>query len=490
MEKSAKEKRQSLVGALVGRSSSPTNRGSPKNSPKVGPAKPATLTIDMESPPLVFYGPPEQSSGALLSGQIVLNVTDPEVHLSAFEMDLNAISSTRKPVVEKCPDCTLKENSLHKWRFLTAPDSKFTKGSHKFPFSFLLPGHLPTTVHNILGNIEYLLAATARTTFAETLTVTRPLKVQRALMPSVDKNSIRVFPPTTLTAYVQTPSVIHPIGQFPLQMRMTGIAVRSKYEPSATRWRLRKLNWRLEETTKNISAACAKHAPKIGGQGKGIFHEEVRELGAGELKSGWKTDFDSENGNIEVEFPFSFNKSPPPNPTSTSHKDSHHFPPACDFDSPTGFAASHSLCLELVIAEERVVNRADHSYLAHQYHASKSAIPTGSARVLRMQFKIIVTERAGMGISWDEEMPPMYEDVPISPPGYAKIDDYDGDDLGTLEPLDGVDGVDGIEARRSGGGSRTRERASPRPSSSFSSSSSPVASTAAQQSSSTGQQRQ
>ena len=58
---------------------------------------------------------------------------------------------------------------------------------------------------------------------------------------------------------------------------------------------------------------------------------------------------------------------------------------------------------------------------------SRAAIPTGSARVLRMQFKTVVTQRAGLGISWDEEMPPTYEDVPSSPPRYAGIENYEGD---------------------------------------------------------------
>ena len=31
-----------------------------------------------------------------------------------------------------------------------------------------------------------------------------------------------------------------------------------------------------------------------------------------------------------------------------------------------------------------------------------------------------------MGISWDEEMPPTYEDVPESPPGYGSADRNDG----------------------------------------------------------------
>ena len=64
-----------------------------------------------------------------------------------------------------------------------------------------------------------------------------------------------------------------------------------------------------------------------------------------------------------------------------------------------------------------------------------TAMPTGAARVLRMQFKLVVTTRAGMGISWDEEMPPMYEDVPSSPPGYTKMEDFEGD-LGPDEELE------------------------------------------------------
>jgi hypothetical protein len=35
----------------------------------------------------------------------------------------------------------------------------------------------------------------------------------------------------------------------------------------------------------------------------------------------------------------------------------------------------------------------------------------------------------GLGISWDQEMPPVYDDVPPSPPGYAKMEDVDVNSL-------------------------------------------------------------
>lgn len=38
-----------------------------------------------------------------------------------------------------------------------------------------------------------------------------------------------------------------------------------------------------------------------------------------------------------------------------------------------------------------------------------------------MQFRLCVTARPGMGISWDEEQPPVYENVPDSPPSYGTI---------------------------------------------------------------------
>ena len=119
--------------------------------------------------------------------------------------------------------------------------------------------------------------------------------------------------------------------------------------------------------------------------------EVTRRKGLEELKEGWKTDFS--DGVIDLEFSY--------RPTGSPR-------PLCDMISPTGLTISHALVVELVVSEEwATLKRPD------------QPTPTGSARVLRMQFPLVVTERAGMGISWDEEQPPMYEDVPASPPLYA-----------------------------------------------------------------------
>lgn len=191
-------------------------------------------------------------------------------------------------------------------------------------------------------------------------------------------------------------------------MSLTGI-IDNSLRNVERRWRVRRMNWRIDEHTKIISAACSKHAQKIGGEGKGILHEEVRSLGGEDMKRGWKTDFDTQGGQIDHEF------------TVAIKLNSH---PLCDVASPTGLEAWHNLMLEIIVTEEQTAAV-----------GKKTAVPTGSARVLRMQFKLVATERCGMGISWDEEMPPMYEDVPGSPPGYTKIEDFEGD-LGSDEELE------------------------------------------------------
>ncbi|SLM36416.1 arrestin (or s-antigen) n-terminal domain protein [Lasallia pustulata] len=397
----SKEKRPSLSGK-----SGPGRKG----SPKVAETVPAKLDVVMESPPLVFYGDATHSTGALLSGQLSLTVAEPEVKLQTMEMQMLATCTTKKPVDKNCPDCSTKTNEVYQWAFLTEP-AVFKKGTHSFPFSYLMPGHYPATSDGRLGTIEYSLSARALTSCSEIISFTRPLKVQRALQPGNDKTSIRIFPPTQLAATVVLPPVIHPIGEFPVQMRIDGCVDRGK--ETQTHWSIKKMNWRIDERTKVISAACPKHAHKVGGEGKGVLHQDNRVIGGEDMKNGWKTDFDSPGGLIEMEFMASIK------PGSN---------PLCDVETPTGFTVTHNLVIELIVAEEYCTNK-----------NTKLVTPTGTARVLRMQFTLVLTERSGMGISWDEETPPTYEDVPTSPPGYQKMgmEDYNGEPF-PYEELDSM----------------------------------------------------
>ncbi|KAL3473002.1 hypothetical protein BJX99DRAFT_204391 [Aspergillus californicus] len=382
----------------------------------------AKLDVIVESPPLVCYGTPANSTGALFSGRLRVNVPEMThmVTLDKFDMRLMIKRTTRKPVSKDCPNCCSQTEELTNWNFLSE-HLPLKSGNHDFPFSYLFPGNLPASCNGSLGQIEYFLQAHAHNVNGEDYNYKMPLHMRRAILPGNDKSSIRIFPPTNLTGRIVLPSVVHPIGTFPVQMTLSGVM--DKGDETQTRWRLRKMIWRIEEHQKIVSTACTKHAHKIGGEGKGVLNQETRIIGHNEEKEGWKTDFDTIGGEIKMEFEATID--------TTSN-------PVCDLEASGGLEAKHNLVIELIVAEEFCPNR-----------NTRLITPTGAARVLRMQFNLHVTERSGLGISWDEEMPPVYEDVPASPPGYRMLDgacvmeDYEGSPLPSpvyedLERLDSL----------------------------------------------------
>ncbi|KAF2225757.1 hypothetical protein BDZ85DRAFT_258028 [Elsinoe ampelina] len=356
------------------------------------------LDLVTESPPALLLDDPQRSSGALYSVKLRMDVKDKPVTLKSFTLKLEAVTTHKRPVSDKCPSCSKQVAVVKEWKLVSGSTS-FRPGSHEFPASHLIPGHLPASVRGQIGSIEYQFVARAETEKGDHFDLTKPLEVQRAVRPGPEKVSIRVFPPTNLNLNVTLPSVIHPMGDFNVYAKMTGLT--TKNEETQTRWRLRKLDWRIEEHETGVSPACSKHAQKVGGEGKGVLHENTRVIGDKEVKGGWKCDFEA--GEVEGEFVCAIDRTRKPN---------------ADVDSPNGLKISHVLILEMIIAEEWAPNK-----------KPKNATPTGVARVLRTQFNLTVTERAGMGIAWDDETPPMYEDVPASPPAYLHMEDYDADSL-------------------------------------------------------------
>ena len=387
------------------RSLSKDKSGSKSRKGSVMVEKPAKLSMFMESPPVLMLGPPGQSVGSIISGRLQVTPNIGECILETVAMYLECSTHTKRPVQDRCRECMNVVTDLYEWHFLTKPKIfNAQDGMQELPFSHLIPGKLPATTHGTIGSIDYSLHVKALASDGQTIEFRREIQLRRALFPGQDKNSVRIFPPTELTLNVTLPSIIHPIGEFPVTCRMTGMI--TKQDSYQTRWRLRKLTWRIEESETMVSPACSKHANKVGGEGKGVQHEHTREIGNEELKQGWKTDFDK--GEVEGEFMAAVN----PNTK-----------PQCGMQAQNGLKISHNLILELVIAEEWSQNK-----------KPLSATPTGAARVLRTQFSLNVTERAGMGLSWDDEMPPPYEDVPASPPHYlgcshTTMEDYEGDDL-------------------------------------------------------------
>jgi hypothetical protein len=419
-----RDPRRSSILHLSGRTSSTTSLDSKKI---------AKLECVIESPPLLMHGSPLESTGALLSGRLNLVVKESEkVTVTGLALRLVAETEYKKPVSTHCPDCAKKTSNIKEWR-LIGENAVLGGGDHVYPFSHLLSGNLPQTTKTQLGSIKYYLSASGLLTNGEELHLTTPIIISRAFYPRPEKTSIRIFPPTKLSATVVLPSLMYAVGPAPVQLFISGLV-----DPSTkTRWRLRKLLWRIDETVKAVSPACEAHSKKLGGENKGLLHEDVRTVGYSELKSGWKTDFGFLDNTVmapdgtlaptigRVEFEFEVQP-------RAGHQLSN------NLTSPCGMNVTHSLVLELIVVEENIPSP----------RMPRLAVQTGSARVLRMQFDVQYSDRPGLGISWDEEQPPMYEDVPPSPPTYkTEILEYDGPAFDLDEVPDYEEGEVGQEMR-------------------------------------------
>src|ERR1700722_13556877 len=197
-------------------------------------------------------------------------------------------------------------------------------------------------MHGTLSSIDYVFKAQLKPQTGEPIILTRDLDVKRSVLPSeAPRQSIRIFPPTNLTAHVELPTVIHPIGEFKASLRIDGIVKRNSETRTQMHWKLKRMTWHVDETQKVISPACPKHVAKAGAgpdEKKGVVHQETRTLNMQELKNGWKADYSSgPDGSIDMEFPFSV------------RADSH---PQCDVKAADGTEVSHTLVIEMIIVEE------------------------------------------------------------------------------------------------------------------------------------------
>lgn len=168
------------------------------------PYSPVVIEWSVESPPVVFHGNTEESTGALVSGQIFLDIKEELVDIESFTAALNLIVTHKRPFQNNCNECQTQTTQLEKLELLAHP-IPLRKGKHQFPFSILLPGHLPASMDTPVVSIAYVLNAEAQYLTAPTDSETpssistakfdRIIDVKRTLPePLYPHNSVRVFP--------------------------------------------------------------------------------------------------------------------------------------------------------------------------------------------------------------------------------------------------------------------------------------------------------
>lgn len=384
--------------------------GGHKSHKELGQHPHASLDWKIESPPAVMHGDAETSTGALVSGQLLLNVKEELFELDTFEAKLDIHVIQKRPFHQHCNDCTNQKTELKNWKFYgdtvlgkgkapfpspcSVPWLTHLAGLHEVPFSVLLEGHLPASTDNAVIAVKYEFTAEVKPKQGPSLKMVKAINVKRSLpVPELPHHSVRIFPPTNIAASVHYPQVIHPIGSNTLQLRLDGIVKTNTDANTVEYWKLKRLSWKLEEHLSTVAPACAKHTPKDADAAakKGLKRTEARTIGSADLTNGWKSDY-SPNGNVEMELEYGCNVN------SKS---------ACDMKSRDGTEVTHQLVVEMVVVQEYA-----------PINQPKNVTPTGVARILRMHFGTTLTERAGLGVSWDNEAPPIYQDVPPSPPSY------------------------------------------------------------------------
>jgi hypothetical protein len=385
----------------------------------------ASLDWKLESPPVLFHGNTEDSTGAMVSGQLIMVVKEDIVEVESFAANLKIHVTHKRPFQNHCHECQNQYTELKNWQLL-APGTTLTKGTHLFPFSTLLDGHLPASVSSTLMTVEYEFRADAK--LAPTVTVphpsaiklTRTLPVKRSLPePELPHHSVRLFPPTNIKTSAHYSSVIHPSGTNNVSLKLDGLMSLNERTKTLDMWKVKRVSWKLEEVTKTTAPACEKHkfmvAPPPPTEGeqqqqqdetakKGVTRVESRILGEKHLHEGWKSDFSGADGTVDFEFEYRINpRRHKPNAPKF----------ACDLHSADlGIDITHSLLIELVVSKEYAPVGKPHM-----------SAQTGTGRILRMHYGLVLTEHPGLGVSWDEESPPMYQDVPASPPGYPMMEE-------------------------------------------------------------------
>lgn len=238
------------------------------------------LDINIESPPCTMYGTTINSTGALLSGLLnIIVLEDDNMQSTDSDNMLIKINSVELKFVQRtkysrpfkngsepicsCKDCNIKDLELIHWDILTPEKSTtVTKGSYSYPFSQLLSGKLPQTCkfnnqtgvsYELRGFLKYQKLSDNQPAKEKEVVIVLPIQITHAILRGNDKNSVRIFPPTSITASCTLPNVVYPKSSFPLEIRLEGISHGNK------RWRMRSLNWKIEERIKMRQYSCDMH---------------------------------------------------------------------------------------------------------------------------------------------------------------------------------------------------------------------------------------
>lgn len=224
--------------------------------------EPLKVIMNIETPPILMFGMNGESSGAFFSGNVIVDVYN-EVKIKSVKVYLIQVTKYSMPftpnqTLQGCEECTRRIMEIANWDLLPEEKIMETGKSYSYPISQIIPGDLPpSTFFSKDSFIKYELVSMIEYGDESIINLSMPIMIQRSILRSHDRNSLRIFPPTDITASAVIPNVVYPRSVFPIEIRMDHVVNKDR------RWRMRKLNWRLEESTIVKLGHCSDHTAKF-----------------------------------------------------------------------------------------------------------------------------------------------------------------------------------------------------------------------------------
>lgn len=361
-----------------------------------------SLSCQIDTPRTVILNDPENSNNSLIEGRLVLDAHH-VVEVERLHAALRLYIIQKKPFKRGCRDCKNQITELKHRLFITSTTT-LQCGKYEYPFSYRVPNDIPPSLDTSIVSISYEFEAEAcirrKGQLSRTpriVTLKRSLNVARSLsVPNSTLYSRCIFQAAGIEIGCHFGSIIDPNSTHNVRLTMDGLLSYAGNGENVQIWRLCKCFWRLEETAKTTALACDRHTNEIEGfeDDKVQKRSKVVVLGEDGIYSGWNSD--DTLGTLAMEFAFSLKK--------TKGR-------AINYTHDTGHRneveVTHALVVELVLVKEYFPKgRPDQS------------IRTGVARILRTQYRVVLSDYARVSNLPVDECLPLYQELFPSPPIY------------------------------------------------------------------------
>ncbi|KAF2223654.1 hypothetical protein BDZ85DRAFT_112392 [Elsinoe ampelina] len=304
----------------------------------------------------------------------------------SLEVEIQRIITSKKATRKQCKDCVADVQTIRKCNVIPGPQS-FSVGTHKSSATLDIPSGSPATLTSKHHSIEYQIIATALLKDGLTISTIEPITFTPTTA-QAPKTLTRRTAYTEFDIDITLPQSIHTGNTFPCSVVLN---THTKEAPNRhRRWSIRRLDWRIEEHETSTSSSCAQHKSDT----KPSISTSTRTLSSGEAELSRRPDTELADNTTEK---FLASLSTRNNPSPDAHL-------------PDRFRVSHTIALELLVAE--VPTGPD--------GLSRTG-SSGVVRILKPKFDVVVAPSVPaelVGGAERGQTPPRYNHDGEAPPAY------------------------------------------------------------------------